>query len=87
MLLPIFWIYNLAMKTDTSKRGRPRKTEDDRKSESLLLRLGSREKQGFADAARVAGIPLTVWIRERLRNASAKELKDANIPVAFLDPH
>jgi hypothetical protein len=73
------------MKTEKKRRGRPRKSSEETKSESLLLRLAAREKRAFGDAARIAGIPLTVWIRERLRRAAVRELEEAAHPIAFLD--
>ena len=72
------------MKTKTDGRGRPPKGSAETKSETLLLRLDPGEKQGFADAARLAGVPLSVWIRERLRKIAAKELHDAGQLVAFI---
>ena len=57
------------------KRGRPPKASEDRKSESILLRLEEKEKRAFAEAAGLAGVPLTVWIRERLRWVARKELQ------------
>lgn len=68
------------------KRGRPPVESGHAKSESLLLRLSSAEKQGFAEAAALAGVPLTVWMRERLRLTATKELEDAARPVPFLAP-
>lgn len=49
-----------------------------------MLRLDPGEKKGFGDAAAQAGIPLAVWIRERLRQVAAKELGGAGREVAFL---
>jgi len=73
------------MKTKKVGRGRPPKGSGQTKSESLLLRLDPSEKQGFTDAAQLAGVPVTVWIRERLRQVAAKELQSAQRPIAFLD--
>ena len=72
------------MDTSKQRRGRPRKSSDLIKSESLLLRLEPREKSAFSDAAAIAGVPLTVWIRERLRWAATKELESNGMPIAFL---
>ena len=72
------------MKTNKKGRGRPPKSSDEKKGESLLLRLSETEKEGFLEAARVAGAPLTVWIRERLRTAASKELEAAKKPIPFL---
>jgi len=71
--------------TNKEKRGRPRKSSESVKSKSVLLRLEEKEKRAFEDAARVAGIPLAVWIRERLRRAATRELEEASRPIAFLD--
>jgi hypothetical protein len=81
----IFPIYNPIMATNREKRGRPRKSLANAKSESLLLRLEPREKQAFANAAKIAGAPLSVWIRERLRWAATLELEAAAKPIPFLD--
>jgi hypothetical protein len=42
------------------------------------------EKQAFKDAAELAGLPLSTWVRERLRRAAREELEEAHRPVAFL---
>jgi hypothetical protein len=73
------------MKTKKKKRGRPPLSSGTAKSDSVLLRLEPREKQGFRDAAALAGVPLAIWMRERLRMAAKRELGEANRPVAFLD--
>ena len=67
-----------------TRRGRPPVGSDRTKSKSLLLRLSPSEKQGFSDAAAIAGLPLTVWMRERLRQVAIRELESANQPIAFL---
>lgn len=72
------------METKKKRRGRPPKGSADTKSASLLLRLEPREKRGFGDAADLAGVPLTVWMRERLRRIAKRELEGANREVAFL---
>jgi uncharacterized protein (DUF1778 family) len=66
------------------RRGRPRKSSEATKSESVLLRLEAREKQAFTDAANAAGAPVSVWMRERLRSAAKSELQQAGLPVSFL---
>jgi hypothetical protein len=73
------------MKTKKARRGRPPKGSGLAKSESILLRLEPREKVGFAAAAELAGAPLAVWMRERLRRAAKGELQAAGQPIAFLD--
>lgn len=49
-----------------------------------MLRLEPREKQGFTEAAKLAGAPLSVWMRERLRSAAMRELGDAGRTAPFL---
>jgi len=66
------------------KRGRPPKAEDELHSESLLVRVGAGEKEAFKDAAKLAGVPLSAWARERLRQVAMRELKSAAQPVAFM---
>ncbi len=72
------------MNTRKKGRGRPRKGSAATKSEGVLLRMEKREKEGFAQAAELAGAPLAVWMRERLRKAATKELGEAGRDVPFL---
>jgi hypothetical protein len=72
------------MTTRKKGRGRPRKGSAQTKSESVLLRMEEREKKGFVEASEIAGLPLAVWMRERLRRAAAKELEEAGREVPFL---
>jgi hypothetical protein len=81
----IFGIYTEGMSNIRKGRGRPPMGSGSAKSESLLLRLAPAEKEGFAEAAALAGVPLSVWIRERLRQVAKKELEAVSRPVAFLD--
>jgi len=66
------------------KRGRPPKDADKRRNEALLVRLEGPEKEAFRKAAELAGVPLSSWVRERLRQIAARELQKAARPVAFL---
>jgi len=43
-----------------------------------------KEKQGFREAADIAGITLSAWIRERLRTAAKQELEREGREVPFL---
>jgi hypothetical protein len=72
------------MKTTAGRRGKTQTGSDQGKSEYLEVRLGPTEKQAFKDAANLAGLALSAWIRERLRVVSRKELQEAGKPVAFL---
>jgi CxxC motif-containing protein (DUF1111 family) len=65
-------------------RGRPPKEADRLRSESLLVRLETTEKKTFQEAANLAGVPLSTWVRERLRQVAVRELGKASRPVAFL---
>jgi predicted HicB family RNase H-like nuclease len=78
----IYCIYNRTMKS--KKRGRPPKEADQLKDESLLVRVGPDEKEAFKDAADLAGISLSSWVRERLRRNAIVELQEAARPIAFL---
>ena len=72
------------MKTHTKRRGRPPKSSGA-KTEAILLRMELREKVAFEMSAELAGAPLSVWIRERLRKAAIRELEEANKAVPFLE--
>jgi uncharacterized protein (DUF1778 family) len=52
--------------------------------ERIELRVFPEEKQGFEDAASIAGISLSAWIRERLRLAAVRELEAASRSIPFL---
>jgi hypothetical protein len=67
------------------KMGRPKKKPDAVKADYIEVRCEEAEKQAFRAAAEAAGLPLSGWIRERLRRAARKELEDMDMPVAFLD--
>ena len=81
----ILWLYNQEMpkKTKTLRRGRPPKGSGLAKSESVLIRMEPREKTAFALAAEIAGAPLSVWIRERLRRVAREELSEAGKELPF----
>jgi uncharacterized protein (DUF1778 family) len=53
------------------------------KTEMMRLRLQPEEKMTFEHAAELAGLPLSAWVRERLRRAARIELEDAGERVAF----
>jgi predicted HicB family RNase H-like nuclease len=75
-----FCLYNKSMRKN--KPGRP-KSESGTKCDAMLVRLDPNEKQAFKEAAGIAGIPLSTWVRERLRRIAARELEEASHPVAF----
>jgi hypothetical protein len=56
------------------------------KEQVLQIRLSSEEKQGFQAAAGLAGIPLSSWVRERLRLAAIRDLEGAGQKIPFIPP-
>ena len=56
------------------------------KPQVLQIRLSSAEKQGFQAAAGLAGIPLSSWVRERLRLAAIRDLESAGQKIPFVEP-
>jgi hypothetical protein len=80
----MFFGYTRTMNSKGQRRGRPRKSSGATKSESLLLRMATAEKTAFQEAADIAGVPLSVWMRERLRWAATRELQTAGRLAAFL---
>ena len=53
-------------------------------AELLQVRLLPSEKKAFTEAADLAGIPLSAWVRERLRRAAISELEGIGVRAAFL---
>lgn len=66
------------------KKGRPTKEPEHLRNDKLLVRLEQDEKEAFKDAADLAGISLSSWVRERLRRVAVRELQEAAQPIAFL---
>jgi len=56
------------------------------KSENILLRLSSNEKAAFEQAAKLAGVSTSAWIRERLRLSAIRELESSGVRVPFVKP-
>ena len=54
------------------------------KTELLQLRLQPKEKQAFQEAAALAGISLSAWVRERLRTAAIRDLEGNGRSVPFV---
>jgi hypothetical protein len=74
------------MKAPSKKRlGRPPKGSDKIKGIRFDMRIEEVEKIAFRDAANLAGLDLSAWVRERLRAVARQELEDAGRPVAFLE--
>lgn len=66
-------------------KGRPEKSDFERKSASVLLRLRPSEHEAFQTCADLAGISLSSWFRERLRLSAIRELEAAGRPVPFIE--
>ena len=56
------------------------------KDRVLQIRLTEEEKMGFESAAELAGIPLSSWVRERLRLACIRDLESAGQKIPFIKP-
>jgi hypothetical protein len=54
------------------------------KSQFIKIRLAPEEKQAFQQAAELAGIALSAWMRERLRLVAIRELEGAGYSVPFI---
>lgn len=54
------------------------------KTDWLKIRITPPEKAGFQEAAKLAGLSLSAWARERLRRAAIRELEDASRSIPFL---
>lgn len=65
-----------------AKTGRPKQA--NRRTEYLELRLTENEKRAFTEAANIAGIGVSTWVRERLRRAVIRELEEAGRPATVL---
>ena len=73
------------MNTNKQKRrGRPPKGSDKVKGFRLDMRVDANEKESFRLAAELAGLDMSAWIRERLRQNARKELESAGQRVRFL---
>ena len=66
------------------KKRQPSAVSSSLKTKLFQMRLDAGEKQAFNDAAKIAGLSLSAWVRERLRRAAIRELEDANRKIAFL---
>jgi uncharacterized protein (DUF1778 family) len=54
------------------------------KSDSMKLRVQPEEKEAFQQAADLAGVSVSSWIRERLRRAARIELEEAGQQIPFV---
>ena len=68
----------------SKKRGAPKKMPEQLKAAVTQIRLLPTEKSGFEDAAELAGLSLSAWMRERLRLIAKRELEEHGQTAAFL---
>lgn len=54
------------------------------KTQTIQIRLSDSEKDGFEQAAALAGISISSWVRERLRLAAIRELEGAGQRIPFI---
>jgi len=59
---------------------RPRKTADATRGKLLQVRLQEREYLSFKEAAEASGLDLSAWVRERLLQATRKEMRQYQLP-------
>ena len=55
-------------------RGRPKKPLDEILAERSEIRLTLAEKIAFEEAARLSGLTLSEWMRQRLKAVAGREL-------------
>ena len=55
------------------------------RDDAILIRLTDKEKQSFKEAAKLAGIGVSAWARQRLRLAAIKEMEALGRQIPFLD--
>ena len=61
-----------------------RKPAHERHDKRILMSVTQAEFDAFDEAARLAGVSRSSWIRQRCRDAARAELEDAGRPVPFL---
>ena len=64
--------------------GRPKKPSERVMGRYLQVRLQDAEHGDFVEAAELAGVPLSTWVRERLRIVARKELESYGKEASFL---
>jgi len=65
-------------------RGRPKLRPEKAKTYAMQVRMEQAERAGFESAADLAGLPLSAWVRERLRLAARDELTQAGREIPFM---
>ena len=62
----------------------PKPKKSKRLNEYILIRVEVTEKNGFEEAAALAEVSLSSWMRERLRLAAIRELEGAGRRLPFV---
>lgn len=65
-----------------AQRGRPKAKQPLAKM--MHIRLQTEEHDDFSEAAELAGLDLSSWVRERLRTIAREELKEYGKEPSFL---
>lgn len=66
------------------RHGAPKKPLSERKVSLTQVRLMTSEKTGFEEAAKLSGLSLSAWMRERLRGVAKRELESHGKKPDFL---
>jgi uncharacterized protein (DUF1778 family) len=64
---------------------RPKKTKGESRDRLLQVRVQAREYKYFKEAAQIAGLDLSAWVRERLLQATRKELREYVTPKEWAE--
>lgn len=53
--------------------------------DNIQVRMPKSEKETYRDAARLSGISVSSWMRDRLRKTARHELQSSGKRVAFIE--
>jgi hypothetical protein len=70
-------------KKAANRMGRPKKPVEKRKGRYLQVRVTDPEKAAFDRASDIAGMDLSVWVRDRLRIVARGEIEKTGEKPAF----
>jgi hypothetical protein len=74
-------------KKQQTRRGRPPGSTGKARGAVLQFRVSDQENAGFGQAAELAGLTVSAWARERLRQMCRRELEEHGRIVPFLASH
>lgn len=52
---------------------------------SMQVRMPKSEIESYKDAAKLSGVSVSSWVRDRLRKAARQELQSSGKRVAFIE--